>query len=88
MAIKSDGRSQAGERQGTFAGALDFGGLEQAQGNPIPPQGQDEARQCEGMSRRYALAALCLGGSLALQHAALGSHYARRSMALMRGVGQ
>lgn len=44
-----------------------------------------EARQCEGIARRHALAAMCLGGALAFQQAALGSHYARRAVSLMVG---
>ena len=45
-----------------------------------------EARRCEINARQHGLAALRLCGALALQHAALGTHYARRSMALMRGA--
>lgn len=56
--------------------------------NPIPAQRQTEAQQCEGIARRHALAALGLCGALALQQAALSAHYARRSLALMRGTGR
>ena len=53
--------------------------------NPGTPQRPNEARQFESIARRHAIAALCLGGALAIQQAALGSHYARRSVALMIG---
>lgn len=53
----------------------------QATENALPRQ--DEARRCEGIARRHALAALLLGGGLALQEAALSTHYARRSATLM-----
>ena len=67
--------------------ALLLGGFEHPETSPntTPPQRQSEARQCEGIARRHALAALCLGGALAFQQAALGSHYARRSVSLMTG---
>lgn len=46
-------------------------------------QATGEARACEGIARRHALAALGLCGALALQEVALGSHYSRRALALM-----
>lgn len=58
------------------------------QGNPTSGSAQDEARACEGIARRHALAALCLGGAMALQEAALSRHYAGRSAALMIGGAQ
>jgi hypothetical protein len=51
-------------------------------------QAAAEAQRCEGIARRHALRALCLGGALAFQHAALRSHYARRAVSLMRGRQQ
>ena len=67
--------------------ALLLGGFEPSETSPntTPPQRQTEARQCECIAGRNALAALCLGGALAFQQAALGSHSARRSMSLMVG---
>lgn len=67
--------------------ALLLGGFERSEPSPNSgtPQRPTEARQCEGIARRHALAALCLGGALAFQLAALGSHYARRSVALIIG---
>lgn len=46
---------------------------------------QGEAERCALIARRHALAAVCLGGALALQEAALSRHYAGRSAALMIG---
>lgn len=65
-----------------------LGGCEhpEATENAVPRQ--DEARRCEGIARRHALAALLLGGGLALQEAALSGHYARRSASIMTGGRQ
>lgn len=49
---------------------------------------QGDARRCEGLSRRHALAALLLGGGLAFQERSLAGHYANRAVALHRGGGQ
>lgn len=54
--------------------------------NALPRQ--DEARRCEGIARRHALAALLLGGGMAFSEAATATHYARRSLAIMRGERQ
>ena len=62
----------------------------QNEDTPTSPslQATAEARRCEINARQHGLAALRLCGALAFQHAALGTHYARRSMALMRGAGR
>jgi hypothetical protein len=53
--------------------------------NPDPSQRQTEARELETLARGHALAAVCLGGALALQHVALSAHYARRAVCKMIG---
>ena len=54
-----------------------------------PDQATDtEARACEGIGRRHALAAVALCGALALQEAALSTHYSRRAVSLFRRAGQ
>lgn len=65
-----------------------LGGSEhlEATENALPRQ--DEARRCEGIARRHALAALLLGGGMALQEAALSRHYSGRAVNLMRGAQQ
>jgi hypothetical protein len=53
--------------------------------NPDPAQRQTEARELETLARGHALAAVCLGGAIALQHVALSAHYARRAVCMMIG---
>lgn len=63
--------------------------LGKAQTTPTASPAQlNEAQRCEGVARRHALAALCLGGALALQEAALSRHYSGRAVSLMRGARQ
>lgn len=87
MRTQNDGRPRAGSRQGTFPIAQ-LGGIERPEGSVPGPATQDEARAYEVISRRRALAALCLGGALALQERALALHYGARSAALMAGRGR
>ena len=70
--------------------ALLLGGFEHSETSPntVPPQRRTEACELEAFVRRPALAALCLSGALALQQAALGSHYARRAVVLIREAGR
>jgi hypothetical protein len=73
----------AARNRATPSSAL-LGGIELPQGTERQPGVQESARGAEGIARRHALAALLLGGGLALQEAALSRHYARRAVALMR----
>ena len=85
MAHKVESPAALGDR--ASRDALLLGGFERSETSPNshPVQRQTEARQCESIARRHALAALGLCGALALQQAALSRHYARRSVALMIG---
>lgn len=67
--------------------ALLLGGFEHSETspNPDPAQRQTEARELETLARGHALAAVCLGGAIALQHVALSAHYARRAVCAMVG---
>lgn len=89
MIPQNEGRPQAVERQGTFADAQS-GGLEHREHSPngLPHQAEAEARSYERQALRRALASLGMSGVLALQEAALASHYAARSVVLMIGGGR
>ena len=85
MAHKVESPAALGDR--ASRDALLLGGFERPEPSPNAgtPQRPTEARQCEGIARRHALAALCVGGALAVQQAALAAHFARRAVALMIG---
>lgn len=86
MPPNNEGRPQADFRRGTSQNAQ-LGGIEHTDDSAVAPQPQplEEARKCEGIARRHALAALGLCGALAFQEAALGTHYSRQAIALMQG---
>ena len=86
MTPQNEGRPQAEFRQGASANAQ-LGGKERTETTPNPnlAQRQTEARELETLARGHALAAVCLGGSLAFQHVALSAHYARRAVCTMIG---
>ncbi len=83
MPLQNDRRPRD-HRPGTSQIAQ-LGGFEHSEVNVSTAASQDEARRCGDIARHHALAALCLGGALAFQQAALGSHYARRAVSLMVG---
>lgn len=56
----------------------------QPKANAQAPGSQEPARVCEHLARLHALAALPLGGALAVQEVALSRHYAGRAVSLMR----
>ena len=86
MTPQNEGRPQAEFRQGASANAQ-LGGKERTETTPNPnlAQRQTEARELETLARGHALAAVCLGGSLAFQHVALSAHFARRAVCMMIG---
>lgn len=65
-----------------------LGGCEHPEATENALRRQDEARRCEGIARRHALAALGLAGGLALQHVALSRFYAGRAASLIAGGAQ
>jgi hypothetical protein len=69
---------------------LCFGGFEHPEVTRSAPSRQDviEAERCAGLSRRHALAALAIGGALAIQQAALATHYAGRAHDLTKGTSR
>ena len=86
MTPLNEGRPQAEFRQGASANAqLDGKERTETTPNTNPAQRQTEAREFEALARGHALAAVCLGGALALQHVALSAHYARRAVCIMIG---
>ena len=86
MNLQYEGRPRA-LRQGTSQIAQ-LGEVELSDLNPKKPLPQplDEARRCEAEARLISGSALNLSGDLAFQRAALGSHYARRAVAIMAGL--
>lgn len=85
MIPQYEGRPRA-SRQGTSQIAqLGEVELHDVTPNSPAPQPLDEARRYEIAARLIAYSALRMAGSMAFQQSALGSHYARRAVALLAG---